>query len=171
MADFEIIFTTRIGILKHLTGMHYLEIPENVIAELGGFNNRLICTVNNQLKFQGGTMALGEGRGYVTISTAKMKQLNLELGSTVSVKIEPDHSEFGTEVPEELEVVFASDKEGFERFMLLTKAMQRYIINYVKTVKSSDKRIERSLLLIGNLKTLEKGKETFREMLGKPPRE
>ncbi len=45
--------------------------------------------------------------------------------------------------------------------------MQRYILNYVSTVKSLNLRVERAFLLISNLKKLPKGKETFKEMLGK----
>lgn len=169
--DFKLEFTSVIGLLTYLPGMHYIEIPKKIIDQLGGLNNRLICTVNNSISYQCGTMALGDGKGYITISKPRMKKLNVENGSRVEVKLEPDHSEFGTPVPEELDAVFASDKEGYERFLTCTKAMQRYIINYVGSVKSTEKRIERALLLIGNLKTQPQGKENFRAMLGLPPRE
>jgi hypothetical protein len=45
--------------------------------------------------------------------------------------------------------------------------MQRYIIHYVASVKSSQLKIDRAFLLLTNLKKLPKGKETFRAMLGK----
>jgi hypothetical protein len=45
--------------------------------------------------------------------------------------------------------------------------MQRYILNYVITVKSPEKRLERTTLLLRNLLRSSEGKETFRELLGK----
>ncbi|MGZ4056577.1 MAG: YdeI/OmpD-associated family protein, partial [Bacteroidia bacterium] len=58
------------------------------------------------------------------------------------------------------------DEEGMRRFKMLTKGKQRYIIYYVAMVKSSQKRIDRAILLITNLKKTKEGKESFREMLG-----
>lgn len=169
--NFKLEFTTTIGVLRHLMNASYIEVPKNIIDQLGGFNNRLICTVNNVLSYQCGTMALGEGRGYITLSKARIKKLKVAEGSIVKIILEPDHSEFGTTVPEELEAVFATDSEGFERFSKLSKGLQRYVINHVAAVKATEKRIERALLLIGNLKNEPVGKENFRSMLGLPPRE
>lgn len=53
------------------------------------------------------------------------------------------------------------------RFELLKPGMQRYVLQYVAGVKSSELRIDRAILIIENLKVLKEGKETFREMLGK----
>jgi hypothetical protein len=152
--------------------MHYLFIPQKIVAHFGGkFPIRVICTVNNKIQFQGGMVFLSEGNAYISIAKSRMQAADAVLGDTVHLKLEEDTSEFGTELPGELIAVLEQDVEGKMRFDLLKKSMQRYVINYVKTVKNSDKRIERALLLIENLKRLQKGKETFREMLGMPPRE
>jgi hypothetical protein len=45
--------------------------------------------------------------------------------------------------------------------------MQRYILNYVNTVKSPQLRVGKAFMLISNLKNLTPGKETFKEILGK----
>ena len=63
-------FTTFIGILKHLKGMHYLEIPKEVVTKIGGIGSkRLLCMVNQQLTYPAELVALGEGKAYITIST------------------------------------------------------------------------------------------------------
>ncbi len=161
-------FKTTIGILTHLVGMRYLHIPGSIVLALGGkFALRLICTVNGQLSFQCGLVSLGNGDAYISINQKRMKQLGLEIGDTVDLKLEKDNSEYGIEVPEELTELFAQDKEGFERFKALPAGKQRYILNYVSMVKDTQKRIDRSVLLITNLKKCKPGKESFREMLGK----
>jgi uncharacterized protein YdeI (YjbR/CyaY-like superfamily) len=82
------------------------------------------------------------------------------------VVLEKDESKYGMEVPPELAELLAQDPEGAARFEGLTPGKQRYIIQYVSTVKSSQLRIDRAFLLIGNLKRLPVGKESFRAMLG-----
>jgi len=163
-----VIFETQISTLLHLVGMRYLYISPAIVKVLGGkFSMRLLCTVNNQLTFQCGLVSLGEGAAYISINQKRMKQLGVEVGDTVSVKLEKDESEYGVEVPEELTELLAQDDEGFERFKALVPGKQRYILNYITSVKDSQKRIERAIMLITNLKKCKPGKISFREMLGK----
>lgn len=148
--------------------MHYLYIPAEVLQKLGGgFKHRLVCTVNSNLNFQGGTVALGDGAAYITLSKARMKKLGLELGNEVIVKLEKDDSEFGVVFPEELTEILAQDEEAYARFNALKEGMKRYILYYIGQVKSSEKRLERSVFLMHNLKKTIPGKEEFRNILGK----
>lgn len=165
---FKIKLSSRIEQLPHLVGMHYLLIPAAAVKKMGGkFNARVICTVNNKLKYQGGIVALGEGNGYISINKSRLKQLGVKAGDVVDFRLENDNSEFGMTVPEELVEMFIQDDEAKSRFDALTKGMQRYIIHYVTSVKSSQLKIDRAFMLLSNLKKLPKGKETFRAMLGK----
>lgn len=168
----ELKFKSHIGCLQHLVGMHYVFIPSSVVKQSGGsLSKRVIITINNNVSWQGGFMALSEGNAYISINKKRMKDAGVGLDSEVDVLLTEDNSQYGTEMPEELFAVLQQDPEGNQRFEQLKPAMQRYVINYVKTVKSPEKRIERALLLIGNLKLLPIGKEEFRSMLGLPPRE
>ena len=160
-------FTTHVSKLDHLT-MYYLEVPAEIVQQLGGFKcGRLLCTVNHNLTFQCGLMALGAGCAYISISTKRMKELHVKQGDKVTVALEKDDSKCGTPMPEELEELLKQDEEGKNRFDLIKPGIQRYVLQYVAAVKSSQLRIERAILLIENLKSLTPGKETFREMLGK----
>jgi uncharacterized protein YdeI (YjbR/CyaY-like superfamily) len=71
------------------------------------------------------------------------------------------------DMPEELKELLDQDPEGLRRFELLSLGKKRYIIYYVAGVKSSHLKLERSLLIINNLKLTKVGKESFKEMLGK----
>lgn len=148
--------------------MHYLEVPTSIIKKLGGkFRGRYICTVNGGLNFSCGLVALGQGRGYISITKRRLKEINLAAGDRAAVVLTPDTSKYGMVVPEELKAVLKQDPQGKKRFDGLSPGRQRYILNYVGSVKNSDKRIERALLLIENLKLLPVGKESFAKMLGK----
>lgn len=159
--------TTHIDKLSYLNTM-YLEIPADVVKKIGGIGKqRLICEVNKQIKFQCGLMSLSEGRAYISINSKRMKELGVERGDSVKIILTEDNSEYGVEVPDELLELFRQDPEGKKRFDLLKPGMQRYILNYVATVKSTQLRIDRAFLLISNLKKQPIGKESFKEMLGK----
>ncbi|GEO02843.1 hypothetical protein AAE02nite_05070 [Adhaeribacter aerolatus] len=160
-------YSTQINRLEHLVGMHYLEVPRQVVQQLGGkFNLRLLCTVNDKLTFQGGLVALGQGDAYISISNKRLKQLGLKYGDWVSVSLEEDKSQYGMAVPEELAELLRQDEAGRQRFERLTPGRQRYIIHYVSSVKNTQLRVDRAITLIENLKRLPVGKESFREMLG-----
>lgn len=160
-------FKTHIDKLSYLKTC-YLEIPAHVVLKIGGIGKlRLLCDVNNQLQFQCGLMALPEGKAYISINSKRMKALHVEQGSIVTVTLTQDTSKYGVDVPEELAELFRQDSEGKRRFDALKPGMQRYILNYVNTVKSPLLRVDRAFMLISNLKNLTPGKETFKEMLGK----
>lgn len=147
--------------------MFYVEVPPAIIKKMGSkFKLRLWCSINKNNAFQCGVVSLGNGSGYISINKKRMKEFNIALGDKVNVSIEKDDSEFGMEVPEELSEIFAQDELAYSRFMALTPGKQRYIIYYVSMVKNSQKRIDRALLLLENLKKTAPGKESFRAMLG-----
>lgn len=146
----------------------YIEIPATVVKKVGGIGKvRLLCEVNKQITFQCGLMSLPEGKAYISINSKRMKELGVENGDTVNVILTEDKSEFGVDVPEELTELFIQDLEGKRRFDSLKPGMQRYILNYVNTVKSPQLRLDKAFMLITNLKNLTPGKETFKEILGK----
>lgn len=160
-------FKTHIDKLSYLKTF-YLEVPAAIVKAIGGIGKqRLICEVNKQLKFQCGLMSLPEGKAYISINSKRMKELGVENGDSVHIILTEDSSEFGVDVPEELQELFKQDNEGKRRFDLLKPGMQRYILNYVNTVKSPQLRLDKAFMLISNLKNLTPGKETFKEMLGK----
>jgi hypothetical protein len=160
-------FKTHIDKLSYLKTF-YLEIPAVVVKKIGGIGKqRLLCEVNKQLKFQCGLMSLPEGKAYISINSKRMKELAVGMGDFVDITLTEDKSEFGVDVPEELTELFKQDPEGKRRFDVLKPGMQRYILNYVNTVKSSQLKLERAFTLITNLKNLTQGKETFKEILGK----
>jgi len=160
-------FKTHIAKLSYLKTF-YLEIPDTVVKKIGGIGKvRLLCEVNKAITFQCGLMSLPEGKAYISINSKRMKELGVGEGDIVAVILTEDKGEFGVDVPEELTELFKQDPEGKRRFDLLKPGMQRYILNFVNTVKNPQLRVDKAFMLISNLKNLTLGKETFKEILGK----
>jgi hypothetical protein len=160
-------FETHINRLEYLLGIHYLFIPKNIIEKMGGkMKTRVICTVNNQLSFQGGFMALGNGDAYVSINNQRLKKLALRSGDKVKLKLELDKSKYGAEIPAELEELLLQDEIGNKKFEALSDGKKRYIIHHVAGVKNSNLRLERAIVAIENLKLCPSGKENWRKILG-----
>jgi len=88
------------------------------------------------------------------------------LGDTVTVHLEKNRSEYGFNVPEEFEEVLKQDPLANERFNTSTKGTHRAVIYLVLQIKSSQKRIEKSIFLLENLKRSPE-KPTMRNILGK----
>ena len=161
-------FTTQIYKLEYLLNVRYLEVPAEVISQLGGsMKMRLLCTVNDSVKFQCGMVALGEGKAYITLNKKILKKLGVNLGDEVHIKLEKDKSKYGMEIPEELSEWLDQDIEAKIIFDALSPGKQRYIIYYVSGVKSPLKRMERTSLMMENLKRMPEGKFSFRFLLGK----
>jgi len=159
--------------LDHLSKLklHYVTVPADILNEVGGIGERVMCSINGHDAFHAGMVALGGGAAYITINKKRMKAFGIDKGDQVQVYLSPDNSKYGMEVPEELMALLDQDDEGRKRFEDLTAGKQRYIIHYVSQVKSSQLKIDRAILLINNLKALPVGEFDFRKLLGLPPRE
>ena len=162
-------FTSYLDCLEKLK-LDHVTVPKHVVDAVGGIGTRLLCSINGNKQFHCGLVAKGAGTAYITVSKAHQKEFELRFNQELSVILELDDSKYGTKISEELEALLDQDREGAALFDSLTPGQQRYIINYVSGVKSSQKRIDRAILLIGNLKTMPK-KFDFRYLIGLPPRE
>jgi hypothetical protein len=150
--------------------MNIVVIPKTVVDNIGGLGTRLLCSVNEFPAFHCGMVAFGEGQGYISINKKRRENFGLNLGDEVSLQLQIDYSKYGMEMSEELEALLQQDVEGADLFESLSDGKKRYIIHYVSSVKSSQLKIDRAILLINNLKTMG-DKFDFRHLLGMPPRE
>jgi len=163
-------FKSHIDYLPKLK-LHHITVPSEIVKKVGGIGTRLMCSVNGHKAFHGGMVALGGGTAYITVNKKRMKEFGVEKGDEVEVTLTEDTSKYGMEMPEELEALLDQDKEGARRFEMLTPGRQRYIIHYVGQVKSSQKKIDRAIKLINNLKDLPEDEFDMRKLMGLPPRD
>lgn len=165
-------FETQIQELDYLN-YWFIELKPAILAQLpgrkekGDFNQRLLITLDSQVSWQAGVLALGEGSGLITVQQNRLKKIGKTLGDTVLVELVKDESEYGVPVPEEVVEYWNQVPESKIRFDALGAGMKRYVLNHVSTAKSEAKRIERTHLLLSNLLRAKPGSETFRFLLGK----
>jgi len=141
-------------IQKSGTGyMHYIELSSKDVKRLtAGGNKRVVCRLNNVLDIHAAIMKTKEGMYYVMLAAKYLKQLQLTINSKVNVALKIDTTELQFNLPEEFAEVLATDSKAKEVFDRLTAGNKRGLIALVNLVKSSDKKIERALLIAEKLK-------------------
>lgn len=152
---------------------YYVEVPEEILAQLPGraqkkdFNQRLWITINDTVRWQCGVLALGEGKGLISIQKKRLQDLQIGLNDRVSVALEPDESELGTTIEATILAYWEQVPEAKIAFDALGNGMKRYIINHIQSVKSEQKQLERTQFLFERLLWKPTDQITFRFLLGK----
>lgn len=85
-------------------------------------------------------------------SKEKQKALGVFMNDYFTMQLFEDQSKYGVDMPEELEAVLLSDHDAYIIFENLTPGKQRSIIYAILRYKSSQTRIDKSLILTENLK-------------------
>jgi len=154
--------------------LHYIPITEKTLQKLKSdtdkgsvYNQRFQITVNDEVSWKAGSVSLGNNKAYITFSAARMKKIGVEKGEKVHVHLKKDTSKYGMDVPEEFTELLQQDEMAKMRFESLSMGLQRAVIYVITQPKSSQKRIDKSLFLMENLKKSPVGKETMRHILGK----
>ncbi len=132
---------------------HYIMLNKKLVNSLTkNGNKRVICKLNNQLEIHSALLPKKEGGYFITIGLATCKKLKLKEGSVVNATFQIDTSDYQFEMPEEFREVLNTDTKASKIFHALTPGNQRGIIYLVTLLKSTDKRIERSLKIAEKLK-------------------
>lgn len=133
--------------------MHFIQLSQADVKRLTtGGNKRIICSFNEQYRIHAAIMRTKEDMYYVMIGSQHLKALQLKAGSEVKWVLKKDDTELQFSVPEEFAEVLATDPAAEKIFNSLTPGNKRGLIALVNMVKSSDKKIERALLIAEKLK-------------------
>jgi len=133
--------------------MHYIELTDADVKRLTvAGNKRVVCRINNKLDLHAAIMKTKEGMYYIMIGSKYLKQMNLSVNNNVTAAIEIDKSELQFNLPEEFAEVMATDSRAKEVFDRLTPGNKRGLIALINMVKSTDKKIDRALLIAEKVK-------------------
>ncbi|MCE7071005.1 YdeI/OmpD-associated family protein [Dyadobacter sp. CY327] len=135
-------------------GEFYMVVPDEVAVLFvqGRKPARVRCLLNGHVDFQCAIRPKGGGGFYINIGTPLRQQGKLVLGQKLHAEVRPDDSEFGRDVPEELQELLEMDEEGKRLFDESLPSHQRAIIYYVAGAKSVQVRIDRAIMMINRLK-------------------
>ncbi len=144
---------------------YHVIIPAEMALEyiLNENDRRVICTLNDKITFQCALMHKGNGDYFINVNKKIREALNLNLGNEVAIKLQKDHSEYGLPMPEEFKETLLQDEEGDKLFHSLSQGKQRTLIYIAGSVKDTQKRINRAIVILTHLK-ITKGKINFKQL-------
>ena len=141
---------------------YHLKVPKTVIEQMKKEKiTRFMCSLNQGKQFHASLMPAGEGVFFIKINKELRRDHKLMLGDDVHVSIEEDKSKYGMPLPDEMEELFLHDPEGDHLFHQLTPGKQRSLLYLVVKIKSKEKRIEKSFIILEHLKE-QKGSLDFK---------
>ena len=152
-----------------LQDTHALALPDAVVRPFVEKDMRrvVVCA-----RFEGKSVryhaALQKRHGafYIMFNRKNQKSLGVFPNDYFTVRLEEDQTEFGVDLPPELEEVFRQDTDALEMFRQLTPGAWRSVIYWVRGVASPQRRIERSLTVS---RRLHQGAKTASDLVkGKP---
>ena len=152
--DNEVYFEATLDRLPKKGGEFYVMVPDEIAAVFveGRKPARVRCLLNGAVDFQCAIRPKGGGGFYINIGTPIRQEGKFVLGQKLSAKIRKDDSEFGRDVPEELQELLEIDEEGKRLFYESLPSHQRGIIYYVAGAKSVQVRVDRAIMMINRLK-------------------
>jgi Bacteriocin-protection, YdeI or OmpD-Associated/Domain of unknown function (DUF1905) len=141
-------------ILEKQGNMHFVPIPVKAAASfIKNGDNRVRCIINGTHKIHAALMPRKlTGDFYIYAGKALLKKAGIAAGATLGVQLEADDSTYQFDMPEELAEVLDTDNDAHRIFHALTPGRQRGLIQLVNMVKSTDKKIERSLKIADKIK-------------------
>ncbi len=105
----------------------------------------------------------GKGNFFINLNKDTRKILDLEEEALVEIKIKVDDSKYGMPIPEELQTAWQLDSDAKGLFDRLSMGKQRSLIHMVRKLKSSEKRIEKALIVHEYLKSVN-GQLDYKEL-------
>ena len=132
---------------------YHIMVPEQIYNYYEELKiKRIMCQIDEYEPFHAGFMPDGNGQWFIKLNKDKMKRFELNVLQEIEVKLEEDTSKYGMEIPEEFEAVLESDFEGASFFEKLTPGKRRSLIYMISTIKSSDIKITKTLIILDHLK-------------------
>lgn len=124
---------------------------------------RIIFSINGKGRISRALMPDGNGDYFILINKAICKTYDLEPDEEVALLIEPDDSEYGMALPEELAELWAVDEDAYRVFHLMTPGKQRSLIYQIAKPKGAETRIKKAVQISEYLKSVN-GKLDYKEL-------
>lgn len=148
---------------NRLWGGHF-RVPDTIVRQLSQRNSRrIVCTLNGTAEYQTALLPHSNGSFVVRVNKNLRDRLGLSFGADVSAILKKDESEYGLPLPDELRELLRQDAEGNALFHALTRGKQRTLLYIAGSIKDSEKRIQRAIVIVNHLK-VNKGKINYRQL-------
>jgi len=141
----------------------HVKVNEDIVAYFKAKKIKRLIAHIGDVKFHCAMMPEGNGIYFININKDLRKQLKLEEGDLIELALEEDKSKYGMPISEEMQELLKQDESASKYFHQLTPGKQRNLIHIVNILKSSEKRLNKALLIFNYLKEVE-GNLDFREL-------
>ncbi len=132
---------------------HFLEFSDEEAAEiLTGKNKRVIIGINGETFVHRKMSPRKSGGHFVMIGKGVMSKAGIEVGQELNLEVVEDTTEHQFEMPIALSEVLETDPDAHRAFKALTPGRKRGLMHMVGSLKSTDKQIEKALLIAENIK-------------------
>jgi hypothetical protein len=144
---------------------YYIAVPDKISKKLiEGKDRRVVCDINSKVKIQVALMPSSKGFYFINLNKTVRTKLKIDKGDEMTVTLTKDRSEYGIGVPEFFKELCYQDLEGSDVFHKLTIGKQRTLLHYMGTVKSEQKQLERAMIILDYLKSVN-GNLVFKELM------
>ncbi len=132
---------------------YHVKVPVGIYKSYADSKiKRIIVSYNGGIPVHNAFLSKGGNIKYIKLNKKTMKEGNLNVGDKVDVVIEEDKSKYGVPMAPEMEELLNQDIEGEVLFHKLTPGKIRSLLFKVNSYKSTDKRIETSIVILEHLK-------------------
>lgn len=159
----QLTFTARLDRFDFNHWSYHIPVPEEISIQMMDENHRRVLVWIKESGPHHMALMKAKAYWYVLVNQDLRTKLSLDGEKTFPVQIARDHSEFGHDIPEELQVLLDQDVEGNGYFRQLTPGKQRSLVYIVTTVKNPESRMKKSLAILHHLR-LAKGKLDFKQL-------
>ncbi len=130
-----------------------IQVPGDIVKEIKKLDNqRFIIKINDSIEYPGTIIPIEKGVYIILVNKERVRKLKLKLNDEVTVSLSVDESTYGMPIPAEFQEVLNEDPEGKELLEKLTPGKIRSLIYIVSKLKSADKRIEKSVIILEHLR-------------------
>ncbi len=144
-----------------LWGHHFI-VPQEITEQyIIGDNRRVIIRINNSEEIRSALMPINKVESFILVNKEVRTKHSLIEGEEATIEIEKDHSKYGMDMPEELNILFDQELEAKQYFEALTPGKQRALIYLVTKVKNTNSRLNKALAIVHHLKEVN-GKLDFK---------
>ena len=132
--------------------MHFLCIPKSIEDEVRACpEKRYVITVNDVATWHCGLLGTGDGRWFVMVSRAKLKEAETTHGGWVHVDLAVDQSKYGMAVPPDLQAMLDDDEVFLARFDAMLPGKRRNAIHQIASAKTEATVTKRIVKLMADL--------------------
>lgn len=149
--------------INNVYGLHLL-VPIEIVDYYKKKNiNRFNIKFNDSKAYPRAILSNGNDQYYLYLNKALQKEMKARLGDEIFVQMQPDTSDYGMPMPEELAECLYQMPVGNDLFHKLTPGKQRSLIYMVAKPKREETRVKKAYQILSYLESVN-GKLDYKEL-------